>query len=87
MILTVHDCSVGVGEVGLGDAVLYPNRAKMFFEVDPGPSGWTVRAFDLAGRDSVHTMDGRLNGRVRRGRLGGQYLLQFQDENASSSAN
>ena len=83
MILTVHNCSVGVGEVGLGQAVLYPNPATqgVFFDVDPGTNGWTVRAFDLAGREVAVTQWTGASTAVfdvtqwNRG----QYVLQFQD--------
>ena len=83
MILTVHDCSVGVGEVGLGDAVLYPNPAaeNVFFEVDPGSSGWTVRAFDLAGREVASTQWMGSSTAVFdvASWKNGQYVLQFED--------
>lgn len=83
MILTVHDCSVGIGEVGLGDAVLYPNPAvqDVFFEVDPGANGWTVRAFDLAGREvaSKQWLGSSTAVFDVADWKNGQYVLQFQD--------
>ena len=83
MILTVHDCSVGIGELGLGDAALYPNPAaeNVFFEVDPGSSGWTVRAFDLAGRKVASTRWMVASTAVFdvSNWKNGQYVLQFED--------
>ncbi len=83
IILTVHDCSVGIGEVGLGDAVLYPNPANhdVFFEVDPGEGGWTVRAFDMAGREVASTQWSGVSTSVFEvvNWNSGQYVLQFQD--------
>lgn len=83
IILTVHDCSVGLGEVGLGDAVLYPNPAteELFFEVGPGANGWTVRAFDMAGREVAFTQWMGASTAVFdvANWKSGQYVLQFQD--------
>lgn len=84
MILTVHDCSIGVGEVGIGDAMLYPNPAAqdVFFEVDPGTNGWTVRALDLAGREVASRQWTGSSTAVFdvASWKNGQYVLQFQDD-------
>jgi hypothetical protein len=73
-----------VGEVGLGQAVLYPNPAtqEVFFEVNPGTSGWTVRAFDLAGREvAVAQWTGASTAVFDVANWkSGQYVLQFQDD-------
>jgi hypothetical protein len=83
MILTVHDCSMGVGEVGLGEANLFPNPASdaVFFEVDPSTTGWAVRAFDRAGREVAATMWSGQSTQVFDVSewTNGHYVLQFQN--------
>lgn len=83
MILTVHDCSVGIAEVGLGEAELFPNPASegVFFEVDPGTAGWTVRAFDRAGREvAVTQWTGQSTSVFDVSTwANGHYVLQFQN--------
>ena len=57
LILTVHECSVGLSEIGLADAAIYPNPANesVFFEAMPLGTGWRVEALDMAGRIVAQT--------------------------------
>ena len=84
LILTVHECSLGVNEVGLGQAHLYPNPAHdaVFFEVNPSDRGWQVTAYDLTGRviESTRWMGTGTEIFDVSSWPEGQYVLQFEDD-------
>lgn len=51
LILTVHDCSIGMTELGLGSKQLYPNPATDWVRMDlESTDGWMVEVQDLSGR-------------------------------------
>lgn len=52
LILTVHECSVGMGEIGLADSPLFPNPAsqQVFIAIDATDAPWSIFVTDAAGR-------------------------------------
>lgn len=51
LILTVHDCSIGMSEIGLASTQLYPNPATDWVRMDlESANGWVVEVKDLSGR-------------------------------------
>ncbi|MFZ8836341.1 MAG: T9SS type A sorting domain-containing protein [Flavobacteriales bacterium] len=84
LILTVHDCSVGTTEMGLGEAKLFPNPANglVYLDVNPGIKGWVVEAFDRTGKLVERRNWNGVNEPVFdvSNWSDGHYILQFQDD-------
>ena len=84
LILTVHQCAVGVGEVGLAEAVLYPNptEGNVYFQVGPAGNGWKVFARDVTGRivATRQWMDAGAPVFNASNWASGQYILTFENE-------
>lgn len=83
LILTVHDCSLGINEVGLGQATLYPNPAaqSVFLDLNPSERGWHAQAYDLTGRPvaTAWWTGGGAPVFDVSGWPQGQYVVQFSD--------
>lgn len=87
LLLTVHDCAVGMEELGLADRFLYPNPAsdEVFMNVACGQNGWKATAFDARGRKVAERQwygAGESVFDVSSWPLG-RYTIQFQDEERS----
>ena len=87
LLLTVHECSLGMDELGLADRFLYPNPAtdEVYMNLDCGQNGWQAVAFDATGR--------KIAERLWKGAGSpvfdvsswpvGRYTIQFRDEDRS----
>ena len=84
IFLTVYDCSLGLGELGLAERLIYPNPSSdaVFMNIECGSNGWNACAFDATGRRVAERQwhgAGEPVFDVSSWPLG-RYTIQFQDE-------